>query len=147
MPRDKDERIMQPILTRCGYRCDLCLAYKPNVDANPPNRQILSDGWHQYFGFRLPADAICCDGCMAEDPKLIDQSCPVRPCVIERGLENCAQCEDYICEKLTERLVIFEEVQHRVGFEIPEQDYVRFIRPYENKRRLDGLRLARKTEF
>ena len=23
---------MEPILTRCGYRCDLCLAYKPNVD-------------------------------------------------------------------------------------------------------------------
>jgi Protein of unknown function (DUF3795) len=137
---------VQPILTRCGYRCDLCLAYQPNVEANPANRQILSDGWHQYFGFRLKADAICCNGCMAEDPKLIDQSCPVRPCVIEKRLENCAQCEQYVCEKLTERLVIYEEVQRRVGVEITEQDYLYFILPYENKRRLDGLRAARLME-
>ena len=135
---------MGTILTRCGYRCDLCLAYKPNVEANPANQQILSDGWHQYFGFRLPPEEIYCDGCMADDPKLIDQNCPVRPCVIEKGLENCAQCELYVCEKLTERLVVFEEVRNRVGKEIPEYDYLCFIRPYENKRRLNGLRAAMK---
>jgi Protein of unknown function (DUF3795) len=73
---------MEQILTRCGYRCDLCLAYRPNVEANPPERQVLSDGWHEYFGFRIPADQIVCDGCMANNPKLIDQACPVRPCVI-----------------------------------------------------------------
>lgn len=133
---------MQPILTRCGYRCDLCLAYKPNVEANPANRQILSDGWYKYFGFRLSPEAIYCDGCMAEKPELIDQSCPVRPCVIDKGLENCAQCEQYICAKLTDRLVVYEEVQQRVGAEIPKQDYLLFIRPYENKRRLDGWRGA-----
>jgi hypothetical protein len=83
---------MEPVLTRCGYRCDLCLAYRPNVEAHPENRQILSDGWHTYFGFRIPADQICCDGCMSEDPKLIDTACPVRPCVLERGLASCATC-------------------------------------------------------
>ncbi len=133
---------MEPILTRCGYRCDLCLAYKPNVVANPSNRQKLSDGWHKYFGFRLPPEEICCDGCMAEDPKLIDKGCPVRPCVIAKGLDNCARCEQYVCEKLTERLVVYEEVKRRVGVEIPEEDYVCFIQAYENKRRLDALRAS-----
>ena len=48
---------MEPILMRCGYRCDLCLAYEPNVARNPSNREKLSDGWHKYFGFRLtPAE-------------------------------------------------------------------------------------------
>lgn len=131
---------MQPILTRCGYRCDLCLAYKPNVEKNPANRQILSDGWHRYFGFRLPPEVICCDGCMSENPKLIDQACPVRPCVIERGLDNCSQCEQYVCEKLKERIVTCEDVRQRIGAEIPEEDYTRFILPYENKKRLDALR-------
>ncbi|MBM3127948.1 MAG: DUF3795 domain-containing protein [Chloroflexi bacterium] len=131
---------MQPILTRCGYRCDLCLAYKPSVERNPANRQKLSDGWFKYFGFRLPASEICCDGCMSDNPKLIDQSCPVRPCVIARGLDNCAQCELYICDKLEERLVTHEEVKQRVGAEIPDDDYVCFIQPYENKKRLDALR-------
>ena len=26
--------------------------------------------------------------------------CEVRKCTIDRGLENCAYCEDYGCEKL-----------------------------------------------
>jgi hypothetical protein len=131
---------MEPILTRCGYRCDLCLAYRPNVENNPSNQQKLSDGWYKYFGFRLPPTEVICDGCMSENPKLIDQGCPVRPCVIEKGLENCAQCADYICEKLTQRLVVCEEVKNRVGALIPEDDYLCFIRPYENKRRLDAMK-------
>ncbi|MDX9954065.1 MAG: DUF3795 domain-containing protein [Anaerolineae bacterium] len=132
---------MEPILTRCGYRCDLCLAYKPNIEAQPENRQVLSDGWHTYFGFRIPPEALCCDGCMAENPHLIDSACPVRPCAIARGLEHCAQCPDYEgCEKLAERLVVFEELQARMGIEIPEEDRTRFILPYENKRRLEVLR-------
>jgi hypothetical protein len=131
---------MEPILSRCGYRCDLCLAYQPNIARYPANRQKLSDGWDQYFGFRIPPADIGCDGCMADNPELIDQSCPVRPCVIERGLDNCSQCEHYICEKLKERLVVYEEVKRRIGAEIPEDDYLCFIRPFENKRRLDALR-------
>ena len=129
---------MEAVLTRCGYRCDLCLAYRPNVEKNPSNQQKLSDGWHKYFGFRLPPEQILCDGCMAENPRLIDQSCRVRPCVIEKGLDNCAQCEQYICEKLAERIVVYEEVRQRVNAEILEDDYLCFIRPYENKKRLDG---------
>ena len=131
---------MEPVLTRCGYRCDLCLAYKPNVLENHSNQQKLSDGWFKYFGFRLPASEISCDGCMADNPKLIDNSCPVRPCVIERGLDNCSQCALYVCEKMTERIVIYEEVKRRIGTEIPEEDHLCFIRPYENKLRLDVLR-------
>ncbi len=131
---------MEQILTRCGYRCDLCLAYRPNVEAEPSNQRTLSDGWYAYFGFRIPAEQIICDGCMAEDPRLIDTSCPVRPCVIARDLANCSECPDYGCEKLAERLVVYEEVAERVGRAIPAEDRARFIAPYENKRRLDQLR-------
>ena len=72
---------------------------------------------------------------------MIDQSCPVRPCVIERGLDNCSQCELYICEKLTQRIVAYEEVRKRIDAEIPKDEYLCFIQPYENKRRLDALRV------
>jgi hypothetical protein len=81
---------MTEILTRCGFRCDLCLAYKPNIEKHPENKQKLSDGWHKYFGFRIPPDEIYCEDCMAE--------------------------------------------------EIPEEDYLCFIKPYENKKRFDALR-------
>jgi hypothetical protein len=135
---------MGSILTRCGYRCDLCLAYRPNVEKNPSNQQKLSDGWHKYFGFRIPQEQVLCDGCMSDHPKLIDQACPVRPCAIEKGRDNCAQCEQYVCEKLKERLVMYEEVKNRIGAEIPETDYLCFIQAYENKKRLEALRAANK---
>ena len=134
---------MEAILTRCGYRCDLCLAYKPNIESNPANQQVLSDGWYKYFGFRIPPEQIICDGCLAENPRLIDQSCPVRPCVLARGMENCSYCESYACEKLAERLVVYEEVIKRVNTEIPVEDRLRFIQPYENKTRLDALIASR----
>lgn len=103
---------------------------------------MLRDGWPKYFGLRIPAEEIYCDGCMAENPILIDQSCLVRPRVLSMGLENCSQCEqcEQGCEKLTERLVSYDDVQRRVGGEIPQADYQLFIHPYENKRRLDALR-------
>jgi hypothetical protein len=134
---------MEAILTRCGYRCDLCLAYRPNIESNPAYRQKLSDGWYQYFGFRIPPEKILCDGCLANNPLLIDQACPVRPCVIAKGLENCAYCESYACEKLVERLVVYEEVKKRVNVDIPEEDRICFIQPYENKTRLDELKASR----
>ena len=133
---------MQKLITSCGYRWDLCLAYKPNLERNPSTRQLLSDGWFQYFGFRIPAEQICCDGCLAEEPDLVDKSCPVRLCVIQRGVENCSLCTVYGegCMLLAERLVVREEVEERCGIEIPTEDYQLFIRPYENKRRLVALR-------
>ena len=134
---------MGEMLTRCGYRCDLCLAYRPNVEANPANQQTLSDGWHKYFGFWIPAEAIICDGCMAENPRLIDKTCPVRPCVIDKGIANCSECQDYPCDKLSDRLVVYEELAAKHACPIPPEDRARFITPYENKERLDLLRNAR----
>lgn len=134
---------MQEIISRCGYRCDLCLAYRPNVEANPANRHALSDGWHTYFGFRIPPEAIECDGCMSENPQLIDRSCPVRPCAMDRQLSSCAACPEYGCARLAERLVVYEDIAARIGRPIPENDRLRFIAPYENRRRLEGLRRRR----
>lgn len=131
---------MDEILSRCGYRCDLCLAYRPNVELSNGNQLLLSDGWFRYFGFRIPAEKIVCDGCLTEKGRLLDDECPVRPCVIEHGLENCAGCQDFICEKLDERLVTFEELAAKMDSGIPDEDRSRFIFPYENKVRLLTIR-------
>lgn len=131
---------MEAVLSKCGYRCDLCLAYAPNITEHPENPQILSDGWFKYFGFRIPAEDIYCDGCPAENPRLIDTSCPVRPCVIAKGFTNCAHCECYGCSKLVERWVTLEQMLMKSTGPIQIEDYERFILPYENKKRLDALR-------
>lgn len=131
---------MEPILSYCGMRCDLCLAFEPNVNAHPENRQVLSDGWHQYFGFRIPPEEIFCEGCQGAISQTLDAECPVRPCAIDRQLDHCALCDDYICDKLRERLVDFEHMQKEYGGPISQADRQRFIFPYENAQRLAELR-------
>jgi hypothetical protein len=134
---------MDEILSRCGFRCDQCLAFRPNIEADPAVRQALSDGWHTYFGFRIPPEEIVCDGCLAEDSLPIDAACPVRPCAIERNLAHCGLCGEYICARLQDRIIVFEDIAAKVGGQIPEEDRARFIAPYENKVRLERIRQTR----
>ena len=130
---------MDPIISLCGMRCDLCIAYKPNVEAHPENQQLLSDGWHKYFGFRIPPEEIICEGCFLNTNETLDKTCQVRPCVIERNIPNCAACEEYICKKLDSILVDFNDMQAKFSQPIPETDRRLFIFPYENKQRLEDL--------
>ncbi|HNR02970.1 MAG TPA: DUF3795 domain-containing protein [Anaerolineaceae bacterium] len=125
------------VISRCGFRCDLCLAYAPNIIAHPENRRVLSDGWFKYFGFRIEPENIYCEGCLSKGATL-DNACPVRPCVVERELENCAICDQYACEKLAERLVTYKELAQKVQGNVPEEDYLLFIKPYENRMRLEA---------
>lgn len=126
------------ILARCGYRCDLCLAYKDNIEQND-QREFLSDTWHKIYGFRIPAKEIYCEGCISSNtPKLIDNKCPVRPCVINKGLENCSQCQDYPCDNFNQRKVIYEAFTK--DNKVSRREYIHCIKPYENKKRLDDIR-------
>lgn len=130
------------ILTRCGYRCDLCLAYKDNIEKND-QRVFLSDTWHKIYGFRIPVDEIYCEGCISSNDtnvKLIDNKCPVRPCTIDRGLENCSQCDDYPCDKFDQRKVVYEEFVKDKNISISKKEYSNCIKPYENKKRIDEIR-------
>jgi len=50
--------MLNEILTRCGYRCDLCLAYKENI-IKDDNRALLSDGWYKYLALGLSLRISC----------------------------------------------------------------------------------------
>jgi hypothetical protein len=129
-----------PILTKCGYRCDLCLAYKPNVE-KIDRRTILSDGWFELYGFRIQPSEIICEGCVScDNPKLIDKNCPVRPCVDLKGIKNCAFCDEYICDKLKQRIVNKEDLESKLNRKLSNNEYENYVKPYESKNRLDQIR-------
>jgi hypothetical protein len=62
---------------------------------------------------------------------------PIRPCVIERGLDNCATCGDYPCAKLEERMAGVEEVVRRFFGKIPQEEYDNFIAPYDTRKNIE----------
>ena len=130
------------MIARCGYRCDLCPAYKENIHS-PEDQQRVSDGWFKFYGFRIPPQEIQCDGCLADDsesPKRIDPSCPVRPCVLAKRIENCARCDDYPCRKIESRTVEYQTVTAEYGKPIPTEEYELFVKPYENSKVLADIR-------
>ncbi|MCI9552825.1 MAG: DUF3795 domain-containing protein [Acutalibacter sp.] len=87
------------IFAKCGMRCDLCLLYRPNVEALD-RRVELVDAWKRMFDFQRDPAAILCDGCgcQREDAEYFDKDCRTRACVLEKGYEHCGFCESYPCE-------------------------------------------------
>lgn len=127
---------MEPIIARCGYRCDLCPAYKTNLKSDS-DKQLMCDAWAKYFGSEIPPEAITsCEGCLEGGG---DPGCTVRSCTIEKSLDNCAHCQDFACEKLKDRMNFVQD-KLKDGVDVPEDEYERFIKPFLGKDYLEDIR-------
>ncbi len=127
------------VLTMCGYRCDLCKAFTPNIK-NKDEREFLSHMWMKYYGLDIPADRIYCDGCrcFSEDAKRIDMGCPVRKCVLEKGIEHCGDCSSYPCTTFEERRGLsLNEAKEKLGDKFCEDEFYSCLLAYDNMTRLN----------
>ena len=138
---------MSDIVARCGYKCNLCLIYRDNLKKDEQNKQKYRDSLLKYYGDQLTLEQCYCDGCMTEDienPIRVDVNCQVRPCVIEKGLENCGYCEQYPCQILEPKMIDYEQVKERFGGSLPKEDYEAFVMPYESRKVLDEISQKRR---
>ena len=125
---------MEEILTLCGYRCDLCRFYTKNIKSEE-DRQRVSLEFNRIFGWNIKPEDVECVGCKNEG-KQADPNCPVRPCALEKGLENCAHCPEFICDRLKERINFTEEFLEKNKEPISEEDFDKYIKPYQSKERM-----------
>lgn len=87
---------MKKMIGYCGYNCHSCSARSDD----PAVRQKLVDGWRKIFGHQnYTAENVKCDGC-PNDGNVADKECKARPCAKERGVENCAYCDEFPCGKM-----------------------------------------------
>jgi len=127
---------MEQIISKCGYRCDLCPAYEANLKSEA-DKQRMSDAWEKYCGFQVPPEQIqSCPGCLVSGA---DPTCTVRPCAIEKNVENCAHCEEFACDKLKPKMNFVEENVKVDLSDIPEGDFNSFIKPFESKECLSKI--------
>lgn len=128
---------MEQIISKCGYRCDLCPAYEANLKSDA-DKQRMSDAWEKYCGFQVPPEQIKrCPGCAVSGA---DPTCTVRPCAIEKNVENCAHCEQFGCDKLMPKINFVEENVKVDLSDIPEKDFNLFIKPFVSKESLSKIR-------
>ncbi len=119
---------MEPIIAKCGYRCDLCQAFEANLRGEQ-SRKRMSRAFAKYYDCQVPPEAIGpCKGCQAatEAP---DKDCEIYPCVCEKGLPNCGACSDFGCDKLKTRMDVVEEFLEKHQ-DVSDEDYRLFFRPY-----------------
>jgi len=138
---------MPDIIARCGFRCDLCLIYRENLKKEPQNRQKFRDALEKYYGDKLTLEQCYCDGCLTDDsehPVLITADCKIRPCVVAKGIENCASCDLYPCPDIKKKFFSRRRVEKIHGAPIPDDVYKLFVMPYEAKRVLSKTRQKKK---
>ena len=134
---------MKAHIAKCGYRCDLCSAFKPEL--TDAEKQDISRAFGRYFGMEVrPDDVKTCEGCNSSDVPN-DKECPVFPCVRQKGIDNCAHCDDFGCDKLKQRMDVVEEILEKTN-DIPKDDFERYFRPYLSRATLMEEKGKRKRE-
>ena len=96
---------MQNMIAYCGIICNECPAFIATQKNDENEKKRLAQLWSSKEVPLLPED-IECDGCLLEGKRLTKfcYVCAVRKCAIEKGVENCAYCGEYICDKLDKLL-------------------------------------------
>lgn len=87
---------MKEMIGYCGYNCHLCAARSDD----PVIRQKMVDGWKKILGHEnYTAENVRCDGCKSNG-RIADKECKARPCAKEKGIEHCAYCDEFPCDKI-----------------------------------------------
>jgi len=91
----------------CGLICEECPAYLATREKDPQKRRKLrakiASICNKLYKLELTAEDINdCDGCFADTDRIFSGclNCEIRKCAIEKGVKNCAYCEEYPCSKL-----------------------------------------------
>jgi hypothetical protein len=112
---------MDEIIVYCGLVCQGCPIYWATRESNDEKRrkmraeialQIRKQGWGEY----KPQDITDCDGCKTKNGRLFSScmKCEIRKCARQKGIENCAHCNEYACERLDRFFTTCPEAKSRL---------------------------------
>lgn len=93
---------MEKMIAFCGLTCTECPAFLATQNDDDTARAKTAELWSKQFGLEVRAEDINCDGCLSDTGRLFGHCnvCEIRKCGQDKGLDNCAHCDEYACEKL-----------------------------------------------
>ncbi len=134
---------MEPVIARCGNRCDLCPLFRENFSAG--RAAAINEGIYKYHhdarGPR-PHYARGCDGCLSNG-YVARPDCAIRRCVLQKDLGTCAECPDLYCGLLEHDMAVIEGSLARHRDQLSGADFESFFRPFLIREQLGRLRGAR----
>jgi len=144
---------MEDLIAKCGCNCSSCPTYKENLQTNE-NRIRCSSGWEKYLNIKLKPEKLrLCNGCPIPDEDRIVYylNCRVRKCAIFNRVKNCAYCSAFPCHDVRAVHSIQESesrhtIEERIGYRMPDKDYLEIVEPYEGIKHLIEIRKTLKPE-
>ena len=110
---------MKNRISYCGIDCSACPTYRATQADDDAKRAKVAAFWSKMFGTQMGVSDINCDGCSGSGKRLFShcRSCAVRLCAQGKGLDSCALCSDYSCEKLNGLLAMLPMEEPRKNLE------------------------------
>jgi hypothetical protein len=93
---------MDKLIAPCGLVCTQCPAYLATKSGDMAALDALAQTWSGEYGASLSADDCSCAGCHSMTGPWMSHcaECEIRACGTEKGVETCAECAEYACDKL-----------------------------------------------
>lgn len=93
---------MTEMIAYCGLECFKCPVYLAGKNDDPGAREKVAAEWSKIFNWDLKAEDMVCDGCLVDNGVLFKfcRQCEPRKCCRSKGIDTCASCEDYACDKI-----------------------------------------------
>ncbi len=94
---------MNKMIAFCGLICTECQAFLATQKNDDNEKMKVAELWSREFNADIKPEDINCDGCLSGNGRLFNHCkvCEIRKCAQEKGVENCAYCDDYACQKLS----------------------------------------------
>ena len=95
---------MDKMIAYCGITCTECGAFIATQNDDDAKRKEVAEEWTKQYNVDIKPEDINCVGCIPTTGKHVGHCfiCEVRKCGQEKGVVNCAYCNDYGCKKLTD---------------------------------------------
>ena len=93
---------MEKMIAFCGLVCTECPALLATRDDDDDKRKETAELWSKQFNLDLKPEDINCQGCLSDGVDVFGHCkvCEMRKCGRDKGLDNCAHCDEYACETL-----------------------------------------------
>ena len=92
----------------CGINCLECPTFIATQTDDNELRKKTANEWSSPES-PLKTEEINCEGCTTKNKQLFTfcRSCQVRMCGTEKNVQNCAYCDEYVCDKLENLWQVF----------------------------------------